>query len=512
MQLHTGAGEGATPPHPGRADLARDFIPAIAGASCGGRTLAFAPLPMNPNHSPLAARLAVTAMASTGGRRPARRLPACTMLLALVVAMPAPRAQSLIAWGDNARGQCNVPGLVAGQSWQQIACGDEHSLARRSDGAVLAFGDNQAGQCNVPPMPPGVVYVDIAAGARHSLARRSDGVLVAFGDNQSGQCNVPPLPVGLLWVEIAAGADHSVARCSDGSIRVWGSNAVHQLDVPPLHAGLSFVHVAAGRSHCLAIRSDGELIAWGDSRHGRCRVPPLPAGLAYDGIAGGARHSLAHRSDGSVVAFGDGAFGQCTVPPLSPWQTFFGIAAGASHSLLLRSTGFVSAIGDNALAQCTLPVLPPGRVYLDVAAGRGHSLARFGAPPLARAIPVGTGCGSPSLTLTAATTPILHTTWRLETQNVPPTAVLGLHVLGASNPGIGDLAAFGMPGCGLYASLDVVQSFVPQGSTQAWSLDLPLPHTLIGQHLFATSLVWTVPAVNAAGMLTANGIDGTLGV
>jgi hypothetical protein len=117
-----------------------------------------------------------------------------------------------VAWGNNFLGQCNVPALPSGLSYVEIATGQLHSLARRSDGSVVAFGDDFSGQCNVAPLPSGLSYLGIAAGAGHSLARRSDGSIVAWGDNSHGQCNVPALSRGVACVEISAGAEHSVAR------------------------------------------------------------------------------------------------------------------------------------------------------------------------------------------------------------------------------------------------------------------------------------------------------------
>ena len=37
-------------------------------------------------------------------------------------------------------------------------------MARRSDSSVVAWGDNTYGQCNVPALPPGSSYVEVAAG------------------------------------------------------------------------------------------------------------------------------------------------------------------------------------------------------------------------------------------------------------------------------------------------------------------------------------------------------------
>jgi alpha-tubulin suppressor-like RCC1 family protein len=67
-------------------------------------------------------------------------------------------------------------------------------------------------------------YVEVAAGYGHTLAVRSDGALVAWGYNTSGQCDLPPPQPGLTYVEIAAGGAHSVARHADGSLVAWGYN------------------------------------------------------------------------------------------------------------------------------------------------------------------------------------------------------------------------------------------------------------------------------------------------
>src|SRR5436853_3221033 len=104
------------------------------------------------------------------------------------------------------------------QAFVDLEAGSFHTVARRSDGSVVVWGSNGFGLCNVPALPVGLTYVGIAAGAYHSAALRSDGSVVAWGNNATGECNVPVLPGGLVYVEVAAGANYTVARRSDGSV------------------------------------------------------------------------------------------------------------------------------------------------------------------------------------------------------------------------------------------------------------------------------------------------------
>ena len=99
-------------------------------------------------------------------------------------------------------------------------------MARRSDGSLVAWGLNTSGQCNVPSLPPGVTYVEIAAGGSHTVARRSDGSVVAWGLNASGHATCPLfLPDslqrargGVLPHRLAA--ERRVRRCV-GRQRLW---------------------------------------------------------------------------------------------------------------------------------------------------------------------------------------------------------------------------------------------------------------------------------------------------
>ena len=97
---------------------------------------------------------------------------------------------------------------------------------QRNDGTIIAWGDNDFGQCDVPA--PNTDFVAVAAGYYHNLGLRTNGTVIAWGYNIYGQCDVPMPNMG--FVAIAAGDQHSFGMKSDGSIVTWGRNNYGQCD------------------------------------------------------------------------------------------------------------------------------------------------------------------------------------------------------------------------------------------------------------------------------------------
>ncbi|MBI2930000.1 MAG: hypothetical protein HYY24_30450, partial [Verrucomicrobia bacterium] len=286
----------------------------------------------------------------------------------------------VVAWGDNASGQCGVPeGLTDAI---MVSAGDEHSVALLRDGTVVAWGGNSYGQTDVPNGLSGVVAV--AAGGAHTLALRGDGTVVAWGNNDYGQCDVP---VGLRdVVQVAAGAG-SLALKADGTVVGWG-NIWWGESSPP--SGLTdVVAVAIGG---LALKADGTVVGW-------AQWQSTPAGLTeVVAIALRDQHGLALKQDGTVIQWG--GWGGTVPEGLSD---VVAVAAGGyypagDHSLALKADGTVVAWGWNGHGQTDIPNGLSGVVAL--AAGGAHSLAIVGAEmapelrvPAAveRVLPVGLG-------------------------------------------------------------------------------------------------------------------------
>jgi hypothetical protein len=267
---------------------------------------------------------------------------------------PAYSPTTLLAWGDNEYGQCNV---VTQEHYLAVAAGLRHSLALLAGGRIVGWGSNAYGQCDPPP--PNDDFVAVAAGGYHSLGLRSDGSIAAWGWNAYGQCDAPAPDQG--FVAIAAGVHHSLALRADGSVAAWGWNSDGQCDVPEPNTG--FVGCAGGQKHSLGLRADGSITAWGRNLIG---VPAPNSG--YAAVAAGFFHNLAVRADGTLVAWGTGGDGSMVVP--EPNVDFLAVAAGYDNSIAVRRDGSLAVWG----LQASTPS-GAGRHFIAVAAGYLHYLA-----------------------------------------------------------------------------------------------------------------------------------------
>lgn len=265
---------------------------------------------------------------------------------------PHPLAGSIRAWG------AGTPVPAPNKDFIAVSAGGGHGLGLKTDGTVVAWGRNDKGQCNVPGQYTDVIAV--AGGWAHSLCLRSNGSIVAWGDNSGGQCNIPSPNGG--FVAISAGGYVSLGLRSNGEIESWGAAG------DPPYPNTNFIAVAAGWSFAMGLKSDGSIVAWGDNSAGQCIVPSPNADFAR--IAAGGLHGIGLKADGTIVAWGDNNYGQCNAPTSS--EGFTGIAAGTWHSLALRADGRVQGWGDDDYGEASGSFLNGGVVA--VSAGFGHSL------------------------------------------------------------------------------------------------------------------------------------------
>lgn len=202
---------------------------------------------------------------------------------------------SLVAWGLNNYGQCDVPDS---NDFIMISASKDSSMGLRSDGTIIRWG--QRGGIWSPPEgvkvvdisrgwfiwsavlsdgslamgPAGNYYRKVACGGEHSLVLKSDGSLGAWGNNTYGSCDVP---WGYDYVDVAAGQHVSIALKSNGTVVSWGGDPnpdpdmVFDTDPPPQ---FRYVAIAAEDTEFLAITTEGRLIAWGQNKNNQRNVPP----------------------------------------------------------------------------------------------------------------------------------------------------------------------------------------------------------------------------------------------
>ncbi len=258
-----------------------------------------------------------------------RSLLASLILLTTISVQPAAAQGTILGWGKVVVvGHDDLQDLVA------VAGGYRHSLGLKDDGSIVAWGENSFGQCNVPT--PNTGFIAVAGGYMHSLGLKDDGSIVAWGWNHYDQCNVPAPNTG--FIAVAGGESHSLGLKDDGSIVAWGYNDYGQCNVPTPNTG--FVAVAGGDAHSLGLKDDGSIVAWGWDLSGQCNVPE--PNTDFVAVTAGSWYSLGLKDDGSIVAWGQNNYGQCNVP--APNTGFVAVAGGYEHSLGLKGVP-VAAVG-----------------------------------------------------------------------------------------------------------------------------------------------------------------------
>ncbi len=265
---------------------------------------------------------------------------------------------AVVGWGHPSR-----PSIPAGLAQvQQIAIGGEinqfgnsaHVVARRSDGTVVAWGANTFGQCNVPTSLSPVVKV--AAGNGFSMALQASGKIAVWGGSGRGyEWNMTRYVESPIVDISASQAGHCLGRLANGGVVGWGPvegvDDVGQIEPPADLGPVTQVCAALGR-FSLALTASGQVRAWGYPNGGSSIQPPL--GLnGVTAISGGSAHCLALRTNGSVVAWGWNSFGQCNVP--TALGLFTGVAAGSIHSAAVRSNGAVACWGSNFVGESSPP-------------------------------------------------------------------------------------------------------------------------------------------------------------
>jgi len=257
-----------------------------------------------------------------------------------------PAISGLLCWGDNRRGQTDVPRLIAPSF---VSAGGDVTCAI-DRGRVRCWGDNSKRQTSVPSRLG--TSTQVAVGGAHVCALNDADKVRCWGDSTHGQLAVPASLRGVR--AIAAGARHTCALTSSG-VTCWGDNASAQLDVPPL---VRPSRLAVGAFHSCVI--DGEdVTCWGGDLDAlRDEMPELPHPTA---IAAGAAHTCVV-SDLGTQCWGDARISLTPRELTLPIQLAVGGGDGVAHACARHQQG-VACWGDDSLEQTQYDGLPLHALY-----------------------------------------------------------------------------------------------------------------------------------------------------
>ena len=341
-------------------------------------------------------------------------------------------------------------GYLTGVS--QLAAGSYHVCALKSDNTVFCWGNDDTGQLGngsttrsfLPLQVLGAGGIgqltdisQLAAGDSHTCALKSDGTVFCWGYNENGQLGdnsftnhlIPVQTLGEDGVgkltgisQVVAGSYHTCAIKSDGRVFCWGDNAYGELGN---HSTLSrptpvqvwnnldnigtFSDVSqliAGDSDTCALKSDGTVFCWGDDNYGQLGNIYGPTQYPYmyvptevqdelgtqgnlsnvGRLIGGKSHNCAIKLDGSVFCWGGDWLGQLGnnstenseipvgVVDMSYLNNVSHISGGDSYTCSLKSDGTVFCWGWNVFGQLGNNSTTDSQIPVQVvdAGGSGH--------------------------------------------------------------------------------------------------------------------------------------------
>ena len=278
-----------------------------------------------------------------------------------------------------------VQTIAGGTNWKQVAGGFYHTTAIKTDGTLWACGYNGHGGLGdnttvsksspVQTITGGTNWKQVACGEGHTAAIKTDGTLWTCGYNAQGQLGdnttvsksspVQTIAGGTNWKQVACGASHTAAIKTDGTLWTCGYNSRGELGdntnfnksspVQTIAGGTNWNQVSCGFYHTAAIKTDGTLWNCGYNIYGELvdntvvakssPVQTITVGTNWKQVACGFLHTAAIKTDGSLWTWGHDNYGQLgdntIVDKSSPVQTIAGgtnwkqVACGAYHTVAI---------------------------------------------------------------------------------------------------------------------------------------------------------------------------------
>lgn len=264
--------------------------------------------------------------------------------------------------------------------------------------------------------------------------------------------------------------------------------------------------VPGGTTTALTIAANG-IVSLGASGYGGDFTPTVADFLAFTVPAIAAMwHDFQPNAAGSGPILFEEVGGIATVT----WDDVYSWGQGLGETFQVQldlATGDITVVYDSTHHNV-------GNGYLVGLTVGGGPLDDPGGSDLSNALALGLDAFDaqrPPLRLTA-TTPVFGSTWELTTTGVDPISPIAVTLLGyAQAPGI-PLTTLGIaaPGCSVWIAQPLGGLASPaSGSTATLAIAVPTSPALQGAALTGQSLCLTMQ--NAAGLLTSNGIVGTIG-
>ena len=210
---------------------------------------------------------------------------------------------TLWAWGVNTFGQIgdNTSGNVrttpvttfaGGTNWKQVSSGDSYIAAIKTDGTLWTWGRNAYGQLGngvttdrsipVTTTAGGTNWKQVACGNSHTAAIKTDGTLWTWGNGANGALGngvttgnistpVTTFSGGTNWKQVSAGGSHTPAIKTDGTLWTWGNGGSGILGngattgaistpVTTFAGGTNWKQVSSGGSHTAASTFDDPVL------------------------------------------------------------------------------------------------------------------------------------------------------------------------------------------------------------------------------------------------------------
>ena len=252
---------------------------------------------------------------------------------------------TLWTWGDNSYGKLGdntatnrstpVTTFAGGTNWKQVACGGYHTAAIKTDGTLWtwgrsffgAIGDNTTTNRSTPvtTFAGGTNWKQVAGGQFHTAAIKTDGTLWTWGSNGGRAIGdntftdrltpVTTFAGGTNWKQVACGT-HTAAIKTDGTLWTWGSagfgglgvndNTQRLTPITTFAGGTNWKQVSCTINNIAAIKTDGTLWTWGWNFYGqlgdntttnRCTpVTTFAGGTNWKQVSGGETHTAAIRT------------------------------------------------------------------------------------------------------------------------------------------------------------------------------------------------------------------------